>query len=95
MSCTCCQAPGSLKEQSEGGADHAFTQGLEAQTLLAEASENTECHGKSFKTRYSPWPPIIQVKDCNGLERREAEVFNCSDASLRNTEYSFIKQIPV
>lgn len=43
---------------------------------------NTEWYGKSLKTRCIPWLPIIQLKYYNGAEKREAEVFNCSDASL-------------
>lgn len=97
MSCTCCWVPGSLREQSEaaGGGDHTFTQGWRHRHYWQGPLSSTECHGKSFKASYNPWPPIIQVKDCKGAEKREAEVFNCLDASLRNIEYSFIKQIPV
>lgn len=94
MSCPCCQAQAPSESRVRlqvvvtlGGWRHRH--------YWQRPLSNTECHGKSFKTRYNPWPPIIQVKDCNSVEKREAEVFNCSDGSLRNIEYSFIEQIRV
>lgn len=89
------QAPSESRERLQVGVTTHSLGGWRHRHYWQRPLSNNECHGKSFKTRYNPWPPIIQVKDYNSEEKREAEVFNCSDGSSRIIEYSFIKQVPV